>query len=66
MDVSFAIHALAVEELVLRGGELPGGVHPVPEEIDREVARLKLASLDVEIDELTLVQKDYLNSWQRT
>jgi adenosylhomocysteinase len=66
MDVSFAIHALAVEELVLRGGELAGGVHPVPEEIDREVARLKLASLDVEIDELTLVQKDYLNSWQRT
>jgi adenosylhomocysteinase len=66
MDVSFAIHALAVEELVLRGGELAGGVHPVPEEIDREVARLKLASLDVEIDELTVVQRDYLNSWQRT
>jgi adenosylhomocysteinase len=66
MDVSFAIHALAVEELVLRGGELAPGVHPVPEEIDREVARLKLASLDVEIDEPTDVQKDYLNSWQRT
>jgi adenosylhomocysteinase len=66
MDVSFAIHALAVEELVLRGGELEPGVHPVPEEIDREVARLKLASLDVEIDELTDVQRDYLNSWQRT
>jgi adenosylhomocysteinase len=66
MDVSFAIHALAVEELVLRGGELGAGVHPVPEAIDREVARLKLSSLDVEIDELTVVQRDYLNSWQRT
>jgi adenosylhomocysteinase len=65
MDVSFAIHALSVEELVRRGGELAPGVHPVPEAIDREVARLKLASLGVEIDSLTDVQKDYLTSWQR-
>jgi adenosylhomocysteinase len=65
MDVSFAIHALAVEELVLRGGGLTPGVHPVPEAIDREVARLKLASLGVEIDELTDAQKAYLTSWQR-
>jgi adenosylhomocysteinase len=66
MDVSFAIHALAVEELVARAGSLPPGVHPVPEAIDREVARLKLSSLGVEIDELTDVQRDYLTSWQRT
>jgi adenosylhomocysteinase len=65
MDVSFAIHALAVEELVVRAGSLAPGVHPVPEAIDREVARLKLASLGVEIDDLTDVQRDYLTSWQR-
>jgi adenosylhomocysteinase len=65
MDVSFAIHALAVEELVVRAGSLAPGVHPVPEAIDREVARLKLASLGVTIDDLTDVQKDYLTSWQR-
>jgi adenosylhomocysteinase len=65
MDVSFAIHALAVEELVVRGGELAPGVHPVPEAIDREVARLKLTSLGVEIDELTDTQREYLTSWQR-
>jgi adenosylhomocysteinase len=66
MDVSFAIHALAVEELVARAGTLAPGVHPVPEAIDREVARLKLASLGVEIDHLTDVQKAYLTSWQPT
>jgi len=65
MDVSFAIHALAVEELVLRGDALAPGVHPVPEAIDREVARLKLASLGVDIDELTDAQREYLTSWQR-
>jgi len=65
MDVSFAIHALAVEELVLHGDSLAPGVHPVPEAIDREVARLKLASLRVAIDELTDAQKEYLTSWRR-
>jgi adenosylhomocysteinase len=63
MDMSFAIHALAVEELVRRAGELPPGVHPVPDGIDREVARLKLASLGVEIDELTAAQAAYRGSW---
>jgi adenosylhomocysteinase len=65
MDVSFAIHALAVEELVLRGDTLAPGVHPVPEAIDREVARLKLGSLGVEIDKLTDAQREYLTDWQR-
>ena len=41
-------------------------MHPVPEAIDREVARLKLASLGVEIDDLTAEQRDYLTSWQRS
>jgi adenosylhomocysteinase len=63
MDMSFANQALAVEHLVRHGGELAAAVHPVPETIDREVARLKLASLGVEIDALTEAQRDYLRSW---
>jgi adenosylhomocysteinase len=63
MDVSFALQALCVEELVRRGGDLPAGVHPVPAAIDREVARLKLQALGVEIDEPTAEQADYRDSW---
>jgi adenosylhomocysteinase len=63
MDMSFANQALAVEHLVRHPGELAAGVHPVPEAVDREVARLKLESLGVEIDELTAEQRDYLRSW---
>ena len=64
MDVSFALQALAVEELVRREGALEPGVHPVPPALDREVARLKLESLDVEIDTLTPEQEAYLHSWE--
>jgi adenosylhomocysteinase len=60
MDVSFAIHALAVEHLARAKGSLAAGVHPVPGAIDREVARLKLASLGVAIDELTPEQEAYV------
>jgi adenosylhomocysteinase len=63
MDVSFALQALAAEHLVRHGGELGPGVHPVPDELDRDVARLKLASLGVEIDALTDEQRAYLHSW---
>jgi adenosylhomocysteinase len=63
MDVSFAAQALAAEELALHGRQLGPGVHPVPPRVDREVARLKLASLGVEIDELTPDQQRYLTSW---
>jgi adenosylhomocysteinase len=63
MDVSFALHALCVEELVRRRGALPAGVHPVPPEIDREVGRLKLEALGVEIDEPTAEQAHYRQSW---
>ena len=63
MDMSFANQALAVEHLVRHPGELSAGVHPVPDAIDREVARLKLESLGVEIDELTAAQREYLRSW---
>jgi adenosylhomocysteinase len=61
MDMSFANQVLAVEHLV--SAELGPGVHPVPEAVDREVARLKLASLGVEIDALSEEQAAYLRGW---
>jgi adenosylhomocysteinase len=63
MDVSFALQALCVEELMRHGAELPPAVHPVPAGIDREVALLKLPALGVEIDEPTAEQSDYRESW---
>jgi len=63
MDVSFALQALCVEELVRHGEALAPAVHPVPADIDREVALLKLAALGVEIDETTAEQSDYRESW---
>jgi adenosylhomocysteinase len=63
MDVSFALQALCVEALVKRGDELGPGVHPVPDAIDREVGRLKLAALGVEIDDPTAEQADYRGTW---
>jgi adenosylhomocysteinase len=65
MDVDFAGEALCLEHLVKHGGELDARVHAVPEEIDREVARLKLESLGVEIDALTDEQRKYLHSWEQ-
>jgi adenosylhomocysteinase len=65
MDISFALQALATASLVARAGELAPGVHPVPDAIDREVARLKLASLGVEIDVLRPDQERYLRGWRR-
>jgi adenosylhomocysteinase len=63
MDLSFAVHALVVEHLVRRDEPLGPGVHAVPAEIDRAVARLKLASLGVGIDTLRREQEEYLRSW---
>ena len=63
MDMSFANQALAVEWVVARRGTLDAGVYPVPAEIDREVARLKLQAMGVEIDVLTPEQEAYLRSW---
>jgi adenosylhomocysteinase len=63
MDLSFANLALGVEHLVLHGGALPNRVLDVPREIDDEVARLKLESLGVAIDELTPRQEAYLSTW---
>ncbi|HEV7805811.1 MAG TPA: adenosylhomocysteinase [Solirubrobacteraceae bacterium] len=63
MDMSFANQALCVEHLARNGATLERSVLPVPPQIDREVARLKLASLGIEIDELTVAQREYLTSW---
>jgi adenosylhomocysteinase len=63
MDMSFANQALATEHLVREAGKLAPRVHPVPDDIDREIARLKLASLGVGIDVLTDEQREYLTSW---
>jgi adenosylhomocysteinase len=65
MDLSFAIQALAAEHLAAHGAELPARVLGVPAELDREVARLKLAALELEIDELSADQRAYLESWRR-
>jgi len=64
MDMSFANQALCIEHLSREGAALAARVLPVPPEIDHEVARLKLASLGVKIDELTAAQRDYLTSWR--
>jgi adenosylhomocysteinase len=64
MDMSFANQALAVAYLVREGRNLEPGVYRVPEEIDREIARLKLAAMDIAIDRLTAEQERYLNSWE--
>ncbi len=63
MDMSFANLALAVEHLVLDGAGLEKRVLDVPKVLDEEIARLKLESLGVEIDELTPDQVAYLSSW---
>jgi adenosylhomocysteinase len=63
MDLSFANQALAAEYLVKKCKELTRDVHDVPEDIDRYIARLKLAAMGMNIDKLTEEQVHYLNSW---
>ena len=64
MDMSFANQALSAEYLVKEGENLQKKVYCVPEVIDKEIARLKLASMGIKIDRLTGEQKRYLSSWQ--
>jgi adenosylhomocysteinase len=64
MDMSFANQALAAEFMVKKGKTLERKVYVVPREIDLEIARLKLASMGVEIDALTREQESYLASWR--
>jgi adenosylhomocysteinase len=63
MDMSFANQALAVEYLVSQRASLEKRVYPVPEELDRKVAKMKLESMGVKIDRLSMEQEHYLASW---
>ncbi|MBC7933073.1 MAG: adenosylhomocysteinase [Rubrivivax sp.] len=64
MDMSFANQALSAEFLVKRRGELLPGVHVLPDEVDMEIAALKLQALGIGIDSLTPEQLEYLSSWE--
>lgn len=64
MDMSFANQALCVEHLAKHAQTLENKVYGVPEAIDREIARLKLESMGVTIDQLTNEQEKYLHSWE--
>jgi adenosylhomocysteinase len=64
MDMSFANQALAAEYMAKHHAELEPRVYVVPEDMDREVARLKLESLGISIDTMTAEQQAYVNSWQ--
>jgi adenosylhomocysteinase len=64
MDMSFANQALSAEYLVKNRGELKPGVHVLPEEVDTEIASLKLRALGLAIDTLTPEQTEYMSSWE--
>ena len=63
MDMSFANQALSSEYMVKNASQLKPQVYPVPEAIDRQIARLKLESMGIQIDKLTPDQEQYLSSW---
>jgi adenosylhomocysteinase len=63
MDMSFANQALSAEYAIQHAAELERKVYPVPAEIDKEIARLKLGTMGVNIDQLTEEQARYLESW---
>lgn len=63
MDMSFANQALACEYLVKNNGKLQPGLHSIPQEVDKEIARLKLQAMGISIDTLTPEQIKYMNSW---
>ncbi len=63
MDMSFANQALACEYLIKNKGKLQPGLHSIPEEVDQEIAALKLKAMGIKIDTLTPEQVEYINSW---
>ncbi|MEM8603369.1 MAG: adenosylhomocysteinase [Cyanobacteria bacterium P01_H01_bin.121] len=63
MDMSFANQALACEYLVKNKGSLAPGLHSIPQDVDQEIARLKLQAMGIAIDSLTPAQLEYINSW---
>jgi adenosylhomocysteinase len=64
MDMSFANQALSIEYMATLKKPLAKNVYPVPEAIDQQIAREKLAAMGVAIDQLTPAQKKYLASWE--
>jgi adenosylhomocysteinase len=64
MDMSFANQALCAVYLLNSAGDLDNSVHPVPIDVDQEVATLKLQGMGISIDRLTPEQQAYLASWQ--
>ncbi|PJF27395.1 MAG: adenosylhomocysteinase [Phototrophicales bacterium] len=64
MDMSFANQALAAEYMIRYGTDMKPDVYTIPEDIDREIARLKLEAMGVRIDTLTPEQSAYLNEWR--
>jgi adenosylhomocysteinase len=64
MDMSFATQALASAWMATRNPRLKPDVYDVPKDIEEEVARLKLASMQIKMDTLTDSQKEYLSGWQ--
>ncbi len=64
MDMSFAGQAMAAKYLLDNKGKLENRVYTVPDEVDQEIARIKLASMGIQIDVLTPEQVKYLNSWE--
>jgi adenosylhomocysteinase len=65
MDMSFANQSLSLEYLVKNQGKIKAQVFPVPDEIDKEIARLKLKSMGINIDTLSKEQVKYLASWEQ-
>jgi len=64
MDQSFGVQAVAVRELLEHGDDYEPGVHDLPDDLDREVAEIKLAADGVAYDDLTDTQREYMDSWQ--
>ncbi|UVE51330.1 adenosylhomocysteinase [Haloferax larsenii] len=63
MDQSFGVQAVVVRELVENGDDYDAGVHEVPDELDREVAEIKLEAEGIEFDSMTDEQREYMGSW---
>jgi adenosylhomocysteinase len=64
MDQSFGVQAVCVREMVANSDEYGPGVHEVPDDLDREVAEIKLEAEGIDIDDLSAEQRDYMDSWQ--
>ena len=64
MDMSFANQALGAEFILKNASKLKPDVYTIPEKLDREIARLKLAAMGIKIDKLTKDQTKYLSSWE--